>query len=290
VPDRSPEILPDDPIKNRSFAFPLLIASLLLIVTVAWSFYVEYYGLQPWRRYQSRFAKAYSEYLGKDIKRQKQAEADVYASPEYKQLAASLASAQQTAKVQDDEIAKQIELLDDQRAAMADAFKDERGKIGHLVYQYEIVPDSDKSAKAKALKELNEGRSSTWKVDWPAGNGQVEKNKVFTADQLNDTFTSIMAQRAALVAKRGEIDKPAKDTQAQLTKYVSDHLPGLSSASLDGLRRSMEDFDERIIQINVNPTGASINNLGGAGLVDRCESCHVGTDPKYVALLVHALR
>src|SRR6202789_3755939 len=108
-------MLPDDPVKNRCFGVPLLIASLLLIITVAWSFYVEFYGLQPWRRYQSRFAKAYSEYLGKDIKRQKQDENDVYASPEYKTLAANLASAQQTAKVQDDEIAKQIELLDQQR-------------------------------------------------------------------------------------------------------------------------------------------------------------------------------
>ena len=44
----------------------------------------------------------------------------------------------------------------------------------------------------------------------------------------------------------------------------------------------MEDFDENIIQINVNPPGASLNNLGGAGLVDRCQSCHVATDQKYV--------
>src|SRR6202046_906847 len=171
---------PDDPIKNRSFAFPLVIASLLLLITVAWSFYVEYYGLQPWRRYQTRFAKAYSEYLSKDIKQQKKDEDAVYSSPEYKQLAAKLASAQQTAKSQDDEIAKQIDLLDQQRAAMADAFKDERGKIGHLVYQYEIIPDSNKSEKASRLKELNEGRSSTWKVDWPTENGKIEKNKVFT--------------------------------------------------------------------------------------------------------------
>ena len=35
-------------------------------------------------------------------------------------------------------------------------------------------------------------------------------------------------------------------------------------------------------QINVNPTGTSLNNLGGAGLVDRCQSCHVGTDPLIV--------
>jgi mono/diheme cytochrome c family protein len=44
----------------------------------------------------------------------------------------------------------------------------------------------------------------------------------------------------------------------------------------------MADFDENIIQINVSPPGASLNNLGGAGLVDRCQSCHVATDQKYV--------
>ncbi len=44
----------------------------------------------------------------------------------------------------------------------------------------------------------------------------------------------------------------------------------------------MKDFDVRIAQINVNPSGASLNNLGGAGLVDRCQSCHVGTDPLLV--------
>ena len=80
VPDRSPAAGPDDPIKSRSFAFPLLIASVLLMLTVAWSFYVEFYGLQPWRRYQSRFAEAYSGYLQKQVKVQKQNEDAVYAS------------------------------------------------------------------------------------------------------------------------------------------------------------------------------------------------------------------
>ena len=74
MPDRSPETGPDDPIKSNSFALPLLIASFLLIVTVAWSFYVEFYGLRPWREYQSRFAKAYSSYLAKAVKDQKKSE------------------------------------------------------------------------------------------------------------------------------------------------------------------------------------------------------------------------
>jgi cytochrome c2 len=95
-----------------------------------------------------------------------------------------------------------------------------------------------------------------------------------------------MAERAALVAKRGEIDKPAKLARDAVAQYSSEHLPGLSSASLEGLLHSMRDFDQRIIQINVSPPGAMINNLGGAGLVDRCQSCHVGTDPQYVPALL----
>ena len=112
--------------------------------------------------------------------------------------------------------------------------------------------------------------------------GKFSRTSRSPATSLNDTFTSIMAQRATLVGKRAEIDKPAKEASDTLALYVSEKLPGLSSTSLDSLRRSMKDFDERIIQINVNPPGASLNNLGGAGLVDRCQSCHVGTDPRYV--------
>jgi cytochrome c2 len=277
-----PTAPPDDPITSYSFTFPLLIASLLLIVTVAWSFWDEVYGLRPWRSYQSRFSSAYSKYLDKAVQNQKKQEDAVYSSPEYKKLSAQVDDLQKSTKAQDEDIAKQITLLDEQRAALGDAFKDARGKIGHLVYQYEIVPAEDKNAKAKALKEVTDGRKEIWKVDWPLADGKIQRDKPFTADELNDTFTSIMAQRATLVGKRAEIDKPAKEASDTLALYVSEKLPGLSSTSLDSLRRSMRDFDERIIQINVNPPGASLNNLGGAGLVDRCQSCHVGTDPRYV--------
>ena len=252
------------------------------MVTVAWSFWDEVYGLRPWRSYQSRFSSAYSKYLDKAVQNQKKQEDAVYSSPEYKRLSAQVDDLQKATKAQDEDIAKQIALLDEQRAALGDAFKDARGKIGHLVYQYEIVPAKDKNAKAKALKEVTDGRKSIWKVDWPLADGKIQRDKPFTGDELNDTFTSIMAQRATLVGKRAEIDKPAKEASDTLALYVSEKLPGLSSTSLDSLRRSMKDFDERIIQINVNPPGASLNNLGGAGLVDRCQSCHVGTDPRYV--------
>jgi cytochrome c2/uncharacterized ParB-like nuclease family protein len=257
------------------------------MLTVAWSFYDEVYGLRPWRSYQRRFSTAYSGFLEKAIKQEKQDEDTVYASAEYKSLLAKADALDKAAKTQDDDIAKQIALLDDQRTALGDAFKDARGKIGHLVYELEIVPESDKSAKAARKKDVEEARTKfIWKVDWPLGDGRIQKDKPFTGDQLNDTFTNIMAERAALVAKRGEVDKPAKAARDAVTQYASEHLPGLSSTSLEGLLHSMRDFDQKIIQINVNPSGATINNLGGAGLVDRCQSCHVGTTPQYVPALL----
>ena len=91
-----------------------------------------------------------------------------------------------------------------------------------------------------------------------------------------------MAERAKLVAERGENDAAGKVARAKANVYLTDHLPGLSSTALEGLRTSARDWDETLIQINVNPSGAPINNLGGAGLVDRCQSCHIGTDQKLV--------
>ncbi len=278
----APPNAPKDPIVTSSFSTPLMIVSVLLMITVAWSLWDEMYGLRPWRAYQTRFAKAYATYLDKEVGRQKKLESDVYSAPEYKKLAAEADALESAAKAKDDSIAQQIALLDSQRAAIGDAFKDARGKIGHLVYMLEIVPEKDKSEKESRLKDLNEAKAGTWKVDWPTANGSVEKDKKFTADQLNDTFTSLMAERAKLVAERGDNDAAGKVARAKANVYLSDHLPGLSAAALEGLLNSARDWDETLIQINVNPSGASINNLGGAGLVDRCQSCHIGMDQKLV--------
>src|SRR5580700_457062 len=190
------------------------------MLTVAWSFYVEFYGLQPWREYQSRFAKAYSTYLAKAVKEEKKNEDAVYASADYKALLAKVDSAEKTAKAQDDQIAKQIALLDEQRAALGDAFKDARGKIGSLVYQYEIVPDSDKDTKAARKKDLLAGRASIWKVDCPLGDGKIQKDNPSPGDEPNDVSTGITPQRAALAGQRGDVDKPAKEARDALTQYA----------------------------------------------------------------------
>src|SRR3984957_7900456 len=199
------------------------------------------------------------------------------AAPEYTKLVADVKAATDAARVKDQEIGQQIDLLDRQRAAMTDSFTTSRGLVGSLTYQLEQISDKDKSAKESKLKELNSAKAQTFDVVWPVEGGKIEQQK-FDYDKLNAPFVSIMQAKAKLVALRGEIDQPAKDAQDKVNEYVKEQLPGMASKDLFALSESMKGLDIHIRQINVNPTGTSLNNLGGTGLVDRCQSCHLGTD------------
>ncbi|HXW57136.1 MAG TPA: hypothetical protein VEJ67_15415 [Candidatus Cybelea sp.] len=285
MPDAPPNSHPtkrEDPITNSSFTFPLLIASLLLILTVAWSFYDEVFGLRPWRAYQDRFAGAYAGFLQKKVAEQKRAEDAVYSSAQYKNLRDTVDRLEREAEPRDRDIEKQIALLDRQRAAMLDSYQDARGYVGSLIYEYEEVPPGDKDLRAKRMEAINKGRQKAYVIDWPVGSGAQTERRTLHYDELNTLFTDILAKRATLVGQRGEVDTPAKNARADLATFVSQKLPGLNSATLEGLLHTAQGWDQTLLQINVNPPGASINYLGGAGLVDRCQSCHLAMYPALV--------
>src|ERR1700674_171592 len=259
----------------------ILVSVFLLMLTVSWSLYDEFYGLRPWRSYQSEFSKVYSSYLEKQYQKRKADEQKFYATPEYQKLFENVKAAHEAAKAKDQQIGQQIDLLDRQRAAMTDMFQLARGLVGSLTYQLEQIDEKSKSAKESKLKELNDAKAQTYEVAWPVEEGKVVPTK-YNYQQLNDLFTSIMSSKARLVAERGKVDRPEKDAQDKLSEYVKEQLPGLAARDLQTLAGSMEKLDIKLRQVNVNPTGASINNLGGTGLVDRCQSCHLGTDPLIV--------
>ncbi len=258
----------------------ILISAFLLLLTVAWSLYSEFFGLRPWRDYQNRFRTLYATYLQKQITQRRAAEEALYKTPDYQKLKAAADTAARAVLPSDREITAQIDLLDRQRAVLTPDFQDARGRVGALTYQLEQIPESDKSAKAAKLKELNDAKAVSYPLNWPTANGTQLRN--FNYDDLNNTFTSIMAQKAALVAKRGDDDKAAKEAQAALDAFVKDRLPGLGAADLSGLLNNDIGLDVKLRQINVNPPGRDINYVGGVGLVDRCQSCHVATDPLVV--------
>ena len=276
-----PELLPDDPVTARPMAGLILISVFLLMLTVSWSLYDEFYGLRPWRSYQSEFSKVYSNYLKKQYQTRKADEQKFYATPQYQKLLADVKAATESARAADQQISQQVDLLDRQRAAMTESFQTSRGLVGALTYQIEQVDEKDTGGKQSKLKELNEAKAQEYDVAWPVEGGKIEQRK-FNYTELNGLFTTIMTGKAKLVAQRGDIDQPAKDAQDKLNEYVKENLPGLQARDLQTLSESMSNLDIRLRQINVNPTGASLNNLGGAGLVDRCQSCHLGTDPLLV--------
>jgi cytochrome c551/c552 len=276
-----PELPPDDPVTSRPMAGLVLISIFLLMMTVSWSLYDEFYGLRPWRNYQAEFSKVYSSYLENQSMARKAVEQKFYATPQYQKLLADVKAATDAARSTDQQIGQKMDLLDRQRAAMTDAFQTSRGKVGALTYQLEQIDEKDTSAKKSKMAELNAANAETYDVPWPVEGGQVKPMK-YTPDQLNNLFTSIIAAKAQLVTQRGDVDRPIKDAQAQLSEYVKEQIPGLASEDLESMAQSMKALDIHLRQINVNPSGKSINNLGGAGLVDRCQSCHLGTDPLLV--------
>jgi cytochrome c551/c552 len=278
-----PELPPDDPIKSRSYANVILIAFFVLLLCVSWSFFQEFIGLRPWRSYQSRFVDSYSSYLQKQIAARQTAEKTITSSPDYQKLVAAVQQAESVATPQDQQIAQQMALVDQQRAAILRAFQEDRSLVGSLIYDFEIVPNDagHRSEKQSRLKDVHEAEAKTYSIDWPEEGGKTVTRKL-NYDQLNGTFNDLLNAKAQLTAKQGTIDAPVKAAQDAQAKYLTDKLPGLSASALDGLLKTIRGLDVSLIQINVNPPGTMINDIGGVGLTDRCQSCHVGMEPKYV--------
>jgi len=88
-----PEPTAPDPVVSRSYSSLLLISMFILMLTVAWSLYDEFFGLRPWRGYQREFTSSFETYLGKQIDQAKKTEATALASPAYKALRAAVDAA-----------------------------------------------------------------------------------------------------------------------------------------------------------------------------------------------------
>ena len=145
------------------------------MLTVAWSLYNEFYGLRPWIAYQNRFVAAYVPYLRTQLKQRKADEAALKATPEYQKLAADLKAATDAAAPTDSRLSAEMDLLDQQRAAMTDSFQLARGKVGALTYELEQIPESDKDAKASKLKDLNDAKAEKYDVNMPVAGGGTGK-------------------------------------------------------------------------------------------------------------------
>ena len=72
-----------DPVVSQSLAVYLLIASVLLLVTLVWSLYDEFFGLRPWKTYQRAFVQRYGAFLRKQVPIQRAKEKTIENSPDF---------------------------------------------------------------------------------------------------------------------------------------------------------------------------------------------------------------
>jgi hypothetical protein len=273
---------PKDPITTKSLSGPLLAVGFILLLVLAWALYQEEYGLRPWRSYQRRFAAAYAPYLDKQIAKRKADEAALRNDPEWQKLQAAVAAAEKAAESQRRALDVQAALVEQQRESILTAFQTDRSLVGALTYDYETVPSTPAYAADKKVRyeEMINARKKPWKIDWPAAEGKIVE-RYLDYNQLNGEFNALLDQKAALLAREGQIEQPVKDAQDKLNAYVTDKLPGLDSGQLEGLLDKARSMDVELRQIYVYPPGQGLNYTGGGTLVDRCQSCHVAMDSEF---------
>ena len=261
-----------DPVVSQSLSGLLLISVFLLLVTVAWSLYDELYGQRPWKDYQTRFVRQYTEYLKSLEPKQASAEEKLRDSDEYKRLGQAFDEAQKAVAPRLREIRDEVKELTPRIRAVTKVFQEARGKLGEKIYQLETA--SSTSGKESRRKALEQARQEKWPARLPDGNGRIEQLSL-TYEELEREFNKLKDRRAKLQAERAELLRRPNELRAQRDAYLKDNLVGLDKQQIAGLLRNMENFEYKIKQIHVAAKRVYAG-VGRLDLVDRCQSCHVG--------------
>lgn len=259
---RAPQTPEPDPIADRSMSGPLLISSLLLVVTLIWSLYDEVVGQRPWKAYQKNFVQIYSDYLEGAKRRQKNLEQAVKDSPEYQELEQEFQSASATARQRTDPIDAQVKRIDQKIDDITPPFQDARSWIVARTYQLEVA--ESESAKQRIRDSIERKKQQQIKFDMHNDEGKVE-SKSMTFPEMEELYNSLRDEKARLLAERVQITQPVEAARKKRDEYMQDHLFGLTEDQVVKLQDKIENFKFEIRQVNVQ-----------GSVVDRCESCHLG--------------
>lgn len=254
-----------DPLASKSLSGPLLVFSVLLFFSLVWAVYDEMFLQRPWKRYQTQFVAIYTSYLNNLASQQMAAEKVVYASPEFQNIERQLQAAEQAAAPRGSEIDRQLRLVREQLAAIRDPFRDARAKVAALTY--ELNHAASPSGKKSRRQDIEEVKRGPFPVSIPLDGGSAPVSRTgYTLDELEQHFTELTTREARLVAEQIAITKGVRELRNRRDEFLRDHLAGPNHQQIEGLLRKMENFRIEIKQIHIPD----------AGLVDRCESCHLG--------------
>ncbi len=258
-----PDTPEKDPVTTSSLGTLLVISSVLVMLTLVWALYNEFFGLRPWKSYEREFSARYQTFLHKQIPQQEAAEKQILASPEYQQLDQQLKAAEEQVQQKADEADKQIAILDARFSALTETFTTERAYVATQVYAIEHTSLSRQPGLQKKLAEHEVG---PFRVSLPTPpDGRIVTGD-YTFQQLQDEFNKVQLDKANLLEEKSALLHPISDLRKKRDAYLTDHLNGLTSEQLSGLLKKALEAPVEIRQINIPD----------AGIVDRCESCHAG--------------
>jgi cytochrome c551/c552 len=251
-----------DPIAGKSMSGIMLVSALLMILSLFWAIYDEAFSQRPWKGMQREFVDLYSAHLKKLKPQQAAGEKKVRASSGFQELERKVKAAEDQAIPRLKQIDHDVVLIDHQLAAITTPFQDARAKIESIRYQIEVASSPDD--KDDLRKEIEEFKQELIEVSWPSNPGTEDRELKY--DELEKIYEDLKNKKAELLTERVKLLETASALRKERDDYFQENFAGLTPLQIDGLLKKMDEFQVDIKQIN----------LAEMGLVDRCESCHLG--------------
>ena len=251
----------DDPVVSKSLAPHYVIAMIVLMGTLFWALWDENFGQRPWKSFQQEWKTRYSAFLAGARSKSSDSQKDVEGSAEYQAIKSAYEKINQDAFPRAKGINEKLRDLNAKILAVQNVFTDRRAYVNASTY--EIETETSSSVKQRKQKNLESYESEPSTVEMPDGKPQTFKNY----EELESAYNDLKNQRTALGGELAQVIKPLNDAKEKLDAYVSEHMVDLTPAQIRGLQNKTEAWSPQILQINVPE----------ANIVDRCESCHMGT-------------
>ena len=253
----------EDPIVNSSLAVPMAVSSLLLMVTLIWAFYDEGWGLRPWRAHQAEFVERYSTFLRGLKPQQGSQEEEIRASDGYLALQQQQQEAEADVTPRLAEITAEEGSVEAKLGAIEKTFATARSEIQATIYLIETTSGSARKGYEEDREELEQRR---YEILLPGEDAPQELSYV----ELEVMFNSLKDQQGRVRARKAAVLQRPSQIRREMQTYVANRMEGLTASQIQGLINGLDDFEYGIHQIH----------NGDMGLVDRCETCHLGiTEP-----------
>src|SRR5579862_8688022 len=236
-----------------------VISMVILTITLFWALWDEDFGQRPWKAYQREWKERYVAVLDKIQPKSESAQKSVESSSDYLSLKRAYEQLDEASKAPSAQTRSQLADANGKLLAIRSVFTDRRAYVNALTYDLET--ETSNSAKESLRNKLADYKNEPATVEFPDGT-----RKKYTFKELEEAFNAANAEKTRLSLQLGEELKPVTAASTDMQDYVNDHMVDLTPSQVDGLKKKTEQWDAHIAQINV----------ADAGIVDRCESCHMG--------------